>query len=91
MNPPDYELQPSDIPQPKLLDEEISTTNWPMPPAKAWEPLPDDPEAEGDARPATRISQEEIMCAVFVSYAIGQSLHILAGVLVLAFAWWVLS
>lgn len=40
MNPVDYTLQHSNIPQPKLLDEEIATTNWPMPPAKPWSPLP---------------------------------------------------
>lgn len=41
----DYTLQHTDIPQPKLLDEEITTTNWPMPPVKAWEPLPPMPKA----------------------------------------------
>lgn len=33
-----FELQHSDIPQAKLLDEEVTTTQWPMPPAKPWAP-----------------------------------------------------
>lgn len=36
-----FTLQPSDVPQPRLLDEEIVTdAPWPMPPARAWEPAP---------------------------------------------------
>lgn len=40
MNPATFELQPSDQPQPKLLDEECATTEWPMPPVKVWAPVP---------------------------------------------------
>ncbi len=37
MNPADYELQHSDVAQPKLLDGECATRDWPMPPARTWE------------------------------------------------------
>lgn len=40
MNPADFDLQPSDIPQPKEVDEELATRDWPMPPARAWAPVP---------------------------------------------------
>jgi hypothetical protein len=40
MNPANFELQHSDVDQPKLLDGECATKNWPMPPVKAWEPRP---------------------------------------------------
>lgn len=44
MNPADFDLQPSDVPQPKEVDEELATRDWPMPPARAWAPLPPLPE-----------------------------------------------
>ena len=31
MSPADFDLQPSEVPQPTLLDEEITTKAWPMP------------------------------------------------------------
>lgn len=40
MNPVTFELQPSDQAQPKLLDEDCATTDWPMPPVKVWAPMP---------------------------------------------------
>lgn len=42
MNPADFDLQHTDIPQPTLVDEELATRDWPMPPVKPWAPLPDD-------------------------------------------------
>lgn len=38
----DFNLQHSDIPQPKLLDIDPVTTDWPMPAVKAWMPTPHD-------------------------------------------------
>ncbi len=38
MEHPEYELQHSTTPQPRLLDGECATRDWPMPPVKAWEP-----------------------------------------------------
>lgn len=38
MNPDDFELQPSTAPQPRLLDGECATRDWPMPAAKKWVP-----------------------------------------------------
>ena len=35
-----FELQHSDIPQPKLLDQDPVTEKWPLPPVKRWEPKP---------------------------------------------------
>lgn len=35
-----YELRPSDEPQPKLLDAEVVTSTWPMPPVRKWTPMP---------------------------------------------------
>lgn len=35
-----FTLQHADIPQCKLLNEDPVTTNWPMPPVKAWQPAP---------------------------------------------------
>lgn len=40
MNPADFDLQPSDVPQPKEVDEELATRDWPMPAAKPWAPEP---------------------------------------------------
>ncbi len=40
MSPADFTLQPPEVPQPKLLDEEITTHAWPLPPAKPWCPAP---------------------------------------------------
>lgn len=40
MKPEDFTLQPADVPQAKLLDEDPVTTKWPLPPAKPWEPKP---------------------------------------------------
>lgn len=40
MTPPEFTLQPTNVPQPTLLDEEITTHDWPLPAAKAWEPAP---------------------------------------------------
>jgi len=40
MSPATYELQPSDQPQPKLLDGECAFKEWPMPPVKVWAPAP---------------------------------------------------
>ena len=35
-----YELQHSEIPQPKLLDiDPVSAAPWPLPPVKRWEPV----------------------------------------------------
>lgn len=42
MNHTDFDLQHADVPQPKEVDEELATRDWPLPPAKAWAPLPDD-------------------------------------------------
>lgn len=44
MTAPGFELQHSTIPQPTLLDEEIATHDWPLPPVKVWAPLPPLPE-----------------------------------------------
>ncbi len=41
MNPENFELQRTDIDQPKLLDGECATRSWPMPPVKVWEPRPE--------------------------------------------------
>jgi hypothetical protein len=38
MNPETFALQHSDIPQARLVDEDPVTENWPLPPAKAWQP-----------------------------------------------------
>lgn len=35
-----FTLQPPDVPQPTLLDEEITTHAWPLPPVKPWAPAP---------------------------------------------------
>lgn len=43
MNPADFDLQPSNVPQPKEVDEELATRDWPMPPARAWAPQPERP------------------------------------------------
>lgn len=37
MEHPEYELQHSTTPQPKLHDGECATRDWPMPPARTWE------------------------------------------------------
>ncbi|WP_439606850.1 hypothetical protein [Hydrogenophaga sp.] len=41
MNSADFDLQHTDIPQPKEVDEELATRDWPMPPVKAWAPKPE--------------------------------------------------
>lgn len=43
MKPADFDLQHTDIPQPKEVDEELATRDWPLPPAKPWAPLPERP------------------------------------------------
>lgn len=40
MNPDTFALQPTEVPQPKLLDEEITTHDWPMPPKGDKPPAP---------------------------------------------------
>jgi hypothetical protein len=40
MSPAEFELQPSDVPQPQLLDEDPVTDKWPMPPVRPWNPQP---------------------------------------------------
>lgn len=40
MNPADFELQHSTTPQPKLLDGECATRDWPMPAGGVWVPRP---------------------------------------------------
>lgn len=40
MNPSDFQLQPSGQTQPKLHDGECATRDWPMPPAKPFQPQP---------------------------------------------------
>lgn len=39
MNPANFELQHSDVDQPKLLDGECATREWPMPEGGKWEPV----------------------------------------------------
>jgi hypothetical protein len=38
INPHDYALSFSDVPKPLVVDEDPVTENWPLPPAKAWQP-----------------------------------------------------
>lgn len=40
MKPADFDLQHTDIPQPKEVDEELATRDWPLPPVKVWNPAP---------------------------------------------------
>lgn len=40
MSPVDFELQHSTTPQPKLLDGECATRDWPMPAGGVWVPRP---------------------------------------------------
>lgn len=40
MSPDDFALQPPEVPQPTLLDEEITTHDWPMPPKGDKPPAP---------------------------------------------------
>jgi len=40
MNPATFELQHSNEPQPKLLDGECATKDWPMPQPKVYKPDP---------------------------------------------------
>lgn len=42
MNPATFELQHSDEPQPKLLDGECATRDWPMPAPRPFNPDPQD-------------------------------------------------
>lgn len=48
MNPANFELQHSDIDQPKLLDGECAFREWPMPAGGVWVPRPaaDEEDAE---------------------------------------------
>jgi len=41
MNPANFELQHSDVDQPKLLDGECATRDWPMPAGGVWVPRPE--------------------------------------------------
>jgi hypothetical protein len=38
----DYKLEPSDVPQPTLLDEEIASDSWPLPAPNPWKPVRDE-------------------------------------------------
>jgi hypothetical protein len=38
----DYKLDHSDVPQPKLLDEEIAASEWPLPEPRKWAPIRDE-------------------------------------------------
>lgn len=40
MNPDEFTLQPSDVPQPQLLDEEVATKDWPLPLPRTLAPAP---------------------------------------------------
>ncbi len=40
MNLAEFTLQHSDIVQPKLLDDDCPTRDWPMPPVKPYTPAP---------------------------------------------------
>ncbi|WP_439587509.1 hypothetical protein [Hydrogenophaga sp.] len=40
MNPDNYDLQHTDIPQPKDVDDEVITRDWPMPNMTPWAPKP---------------------------------------------------
>jgi hypothetical protein len=42
MKTPDFRLEPSDKPQPKLLDEEIASDSWPLPAPNPWKPIRDE-------------------------------------------------
>ena len=42
MNPSDFTLQHSDVVQPKLLDGDCATRDWPLPPVKPYTPAPRD-------------------------------------------------
>lgn len=37
---PMFQLQPTEVPQPTLLDEEIATHDWPLPKVKPWPKQP---------------------------------------------------
>jgi len=53
MNPANFELQHSDVDQPKLLDGECATRHWPMPAGGVWVPRP---AAETELTLAQRIA-----------------------------------
>lgn len=36
----DFDLQHADIPQPKEVDEDLASRDWPLPPVKPWAPAP---------------------------------------------------
>lgn len=55
MNPADFELQHSTTPQPRLLDGECATRDWPMPAGGVWVPRPAAEQEEVDRAEELRV------------------------------------